>query len=124
MFLQAPVLGHGPHTFFYTGPDATGMGWPHNLYLELLAEQGIIGFAALVFLLVIGVSAAWHLHQATRSDVRIFGAGALAGLVSFCFAAFLELSLLRQWVVITLFVLLGATAQLASFQAEVNEGPS
>jgi O-antigen ligase len=36
MFLQAPVLGHGPHTFFYTGPDATGMGWPHNLYLELL----------------------------------------------------------------------------------------
>jgi len=124
MFLTAPVLGHGPHTFFYLGPDGTSMRWPHNLYLELLAEQGLIGLAALGFLLVAGISAAWHLQRAARSDVHILGAGALAGLVSFCFAALLELSLLRRWVVIILFALLGITAQLSSLPLKVKEGSS
>jgi O-antigen ligase len=118
MFLEAPVLGHGAHTFVYRAADATTMTWPHNLYLEFLAERGIIGLAALGYLLVCGISAAWHTQRLALSEVRILGAGAFAGFVSFCFAAFLELSLLRQWVVITLFALLGVIAQLSSIRAK------
>jgi O-antigen ligase len=123
-FLQAPVWGHGPHTFVYRAADATSMAWPHNLYLELLAEQGLIGLAALGLLLVAGVSAAWHTLRVARGEARILGAGAFAGLVSFCVAACLELSLLRQWVVIFLFVLLGVIAQLSSSHAPAKEGAS
>jgi O-antigen ligase len=109
MFLQAPVLGHGPHTFIYRAADGTSMAWPHNLYLELLAEQGLIGFATLGLLLVVGLSTAWHTHRVAQGESRILGVGAFAALVSFCVAGFLEVSLLRQWVVITLFVLLGVS---------------
>ena len=118
MFLEAPVLGHGPHTFVYTAVDGTTMEWPHNLYLELLAEQGIIGLAALGGLLVCACSAGWKLQRAASGDVAIYGAGILAGLVGFCSAAIVELSFLRQWVVIILFVLLGMISSLSSLKQE------
>ena len=114
MFREAPLLGHGPHTFglFHKTP------WAHNLYLEVLAEQGILGFIALGVVFTCGVSAAWKLQRTASGDAHIFGTGALAGLLGFCSAAFVELSFLRQWVVITLFALLGVIAQLSSSPAK------
>ena len=51
MFLDKPVFGHGPKMFRVIGKDekyATGvipcMTHPHNFYIQLLAETGIIGF--------------------------------------------------------------------------------
>lgn len=115
-FLEAPFLGHGPHTFDYTSPDSITVRWVHNLFLESLAEQGIIGLAALGFLLFCGLSAAHNVQRAELTETRILGAGALAALIGFCFAALFELSFLRQWVVIILFALLGVIAQLASYK--------
>ena len=114
MFREAPWWGHGPHTFTYTTVDGITMTWVHNLYLEALAEQGLVGLAALGFLLVSGVSAGWNVQRAALGEARILGAGALAGLIGFGCAALFELSFLRQWVVIILFALLGVVAQLAA----------
>ena len=50
-FLQHPLMGQGPHTFSYTSVDGIQVSWAHNLYLETLAEQGILGLAALLTLL-------------------------------------------------------------------------
>lgn len=113
-FLEAPWLGHGPHTFVYTSADHVTITWAHNLYLELLVEQGLVGLLALAVLLVSGVSAAWNTQRAALSDARHLGSAAFAGLIAFCFAALFESSFLRQWVVITFFALLGVIAQLAS----------
>ncbi len=51
MFLDKPILGHGPKMFRVICKDeryATGkspcMTHPHNFYVQLLAETGIIGF--------------------------------------------------------------------------------
>ena len=112
MFLAAPMLGQGPHTYglFHKTP------WPHNLYLEVLAEQGLLGLPALGCLLASGLSIAWQLQRAVSDEVRLLAAGALAAWVGFCSAAAVELSLIRQWVVIILFALLGVIAQLASSQ--------
>ena len=62
MFVDAPILGHGPHTFglFYLdylhrleipawiSVDPRPLSWAHNVYLQVLAEQGIVGALALV----------------------------------------------------------------------------
>ena len=128
MFLDAPFTGHGAHTFVLlykpylndlnlpswvpVDPHAT-VPWPHNLYLEVLAEQGIVGLVVLVFLLACGLAIAWKLRRAPLSEDRILGAGASAALVSFCFSAIFELSFNRQWVVIILFALLGVLAHLS-----------
>jgi O-antigen ligase len=133
MFLDAPALGQGPHTFglFYkkyvtqyslpswVGFEPREVPWAHNLYVEILGQQGIIGAAALMLLLVCVVLAAWRTRQADE-EVRILGAGAFGGLVGFCLAAAIELTFLRQWVVIMFFVLVGLIHQLSTIQTALR----
>lgn len=130
MFRDAPLLGHGPHTFvlFYRSylegltlpswlfTEPRIVPWAHNLYLEVLAEQGIVGLVSLGFLLACGLSQAWKIQRTAAGEVRTFGAAALGGLVGLCLAGTIELSLLRHWVVVTIFVLLGVIANLSFSQ--------
>jgi O-antigen ligase len=59
MFLDKPILGHGPKLFrvkckdekFKVG-DSKCHTHPHNFYIQLLAETGIIGFSFLFGLLI------------------------------------------------------------------------
>jgi O-antigen ligase len=111
MFQWAPLLGNGPHTFGVFHSEAP---WVHNLYLEVLAEQGILGLTALGVLLAYGVAIAWKLQRAASGDAALLGAGALAGLIGFCSAAIVELSFVREWVLIILFVLLGVIVHLST----------
>jgi O-antigen ligase len=122
MFREAPLFGQGAHTFvlFYQS-YLTDLGlalpprlipWAHNLYLEVLAEQGMIGLTALGFLLFSGISTAYATQRTASRDIRPFAAGALSALTGFCMAAAIESSFLRQWVVIMLFVLLGLIVHL------------
>jgi O-antigen ligase len=134
MFLDAPFLGHGPHTYLlkyrtyltqwrlpeWFPIEDRLVPWPHNLYLEVLAEQGIIGLIALVFLLACGLLAIRSIQRAPPGEGRLLGVGATAGLSGFCIAALLELSFLRHWVVIALFLLLGIIARIAPLLE--NEG--
>jgi len=71
MFLDKPILGHGPKMFRILCKDkkyATGVfpcsSHPHNFYMQLLAETGIIGFSFLFFLFCyIIYSASKHLKS-------------------------------------------------------------
>jgi O-antigen ligase len=112
MFQEAPLLGKGPHTFgaFH------GIPWVHNLYLEVLAEQGLIGLLALGCLVVCGVFTAWRARRTGAAEARLLGAGALAALLAFWSAGAVELSLLREWVVVTVFTLLGVSTHLSASQ--------
>jgi len=125
MFVDAPLFGHGPHTFgplqasyFRTLhiPFPVNAPWVHNIYLEALCEQGAVGLMALVVLLIHGIGRAWRLQHAPISDARILGMASFAALVGFCFAGLLELSFLRQWVTIVLFALLGVIAHLTRLE--------
>jgi len=127
MFVDAPWLGHGPHTFVLRyqaylhnlglSISSVTIPWAHNLYLEVLAERGVVGFAALGVLLVRGLTIAWHTQHAASAEARLLGAGALGGFIGLCGAAAVELSLLREWVVVLLFTFLGISAHLASSQS-------
>ena len=112
MFLQAPVLGHGPHIYGLSHRAP----WVHNLYAEVLAEQGCVGLLALGSLMVCGLVVAWQVQRTATAEARLLGSGALAGLIGFWSAGMVELSLLREWVVTTLFMLLGIIKFLSTFQ--------
>ena len=135
MFLDAPLVGHGPHTFglLYQSYRSrlqlpewlpldphTTVPWAHNLYLELLAEQGLIGLSTFLLLLGWGMRLGWTTHKSARDEVRIFAVAALAVLGSLGVASVLELTLMRQWVAILLFTVLGIITRL-SFQ-QLNKG--
>lgn len=52
MFFENPLWGNGTRSFAENMPQ--GLTYPHNVYLELLAEYGIIGF--LLFIVIVGIS--------------------------------------------------------------------
>jgi O-antigen ligase len=114
LFLDAPVLGHGPQTFGVFSQTS----YVHNLYLEVLTERGGLGFATLGVLIASGLAGAWRLQRGASSDTAFLGAAALAGLVGFCSAAVVDVSFVHQWVAIILFVLLGIVARLGSITQE------
>lgn len=121
MFLDAPILGIGPHSYGLVQaayldtldvqaalPQARKhTPWPHNLYLEVLAEQGSIGALALVATLVNAARIGWRLCRITTGDMRTYSIATLSALIGFCLAGLLELSFIRLWVIIIFFVLLG-----------------
>lgn len=120
MFLDRPWLGQGPGMFkelyveylekagyvFTDVEDRRPMNWAHSLYLEQLAERGLLGFVGLF--LMIGAVMRGLLAGIWTLDV--FGRAILACWVAYLVAGIAESSLLRLWVVTTLFVLLGLTS--------------
>jgi len=59
MFLEKPILGHGPKLFRikclnekYSSSKINCHPHPHNFYIQLLAETGLIGFSFLLGLLI------------------------------------------------------------------------
>ncbi len=135
MFLDAPFLGQGPHTYglllhsYVSDLDLPNWGplanliqpwprnimapWPHNLFLEVLAEQGAIGLLALSVLLVSALRLGWKLRDSTQNHVRVYGMAATSGLLGLCFAGVLELSFIRLWVTIAMFSLVAVLACLS-----------
>lgn len=109
-FKEAPLLGHGPHTFglFNKTP------WPHNLYLEVLFGHGLAGFSAIGALMFCAGKTAWNLLKAASVETRDFAVGVSACLVGFGISAFFELSFLRLWVTVTLFMILGIIVRLSA----------
>jgi len=134
-FLDAPWLGHGPHTFvrFYASymadpglpdwlsVDARIVPWAHNLFLDALAEQGVLGLASLLSLLATGLWLGLRTQMVANGATQRLAAGAFAALSGFCAASLFEITLLRVWVVIMLFVLLGIVARLSFLEEEVAD---
>lgn len=137
MFLDTPFLGHGPHSFvlFYQSYlqtiklpswlpiDQRLIPWPHNLYLELLAEQGMAGLTSLIGLLTTLFLVAWRTLKIESGNIYIYAVCILASLTSYCVSAVFELTFLRQWVVVMLFLLSGIISILSTYensQYEIN----
>ena len=63
MFKQSPLIGKGFNTFEYAGYIDT-----HNYYLKMLAEQGLMGLAAFLYLLFAALKLAWKLYRASEDE--------------------------------------------------------
>ena len=95
MFQASPVLGVGLNSFdvAYVDLDTTGRSFlpgsglappesAHSLYLNTLAEQGLVGVAALAFLVLAAGRMILALRRSADARIRGFGLGLLgAGIV-------------------------------------------
>ncbi|WP_317705759.1 O-antigen ligase family protein [Methylomarinovum caldicuralii] len=116
MFLDAPGLGHGTGSYLslyrqYLDPadlpawivfDQRLTPWAHNLYLELLAELGLVGFLSFLGLVSLPLR-----NLLAFPEKSLFEYAFIAALAGFSIAALFELSLWRQWVGLTLLTIIG-----------------
>ncbi len=58
MFHESPLIGKGFNTFAYAGFIDT-----HNYFLKMLAEQGLMGLSAFLYLLISAMRLAWKLYR-------------------------------------------------------------
>lgn len=126
LFLERPWLGHGAHSFvdlyqarlpaepalFCEQMETRLTPWPHNLFLELLASQGLLGALPIMAALAWALSTSFNLSRRPDPAVAALGAGLLGVWTVFVFAAVFELSLLRLWVVTGFALFLGMTVSL------------
>jgi O-antigen ligase len=136
MFADSFLVGQGPHTFGqlyfqyrndldlpkWILVDERWMPWAHNLYLEILIEQGIIGFLCFGIVIVSAFLTLSRLLKTQIGDVRILSAGIFACFSSIVVAAFCELSFIRHWVVILLFSVLGLIHALSCSNSRSLKG--
>ena len=92
MFLDKPILGHGPKSFrkicsnpkYSVGPHSCGPH-PHNFYIQLLAETGLLGFSFLFGLLIFFIflisKHIWSLFIHKKSTLTNYQICLLAGLL-------------------------------------------
>jgi O-antigen ligase len=85
MFAKRPILGWGLGTFETVYPQFRSfytdllVDKAHNDYLQLLAETGVVGFAIMIWFLVVGFRTAWPKIRQWPSNVN--GSVALVAVV-------------------------------------------
>lgn len=120
MFLDRPWTGQGPGLFkdmYFTFLGKAGyviqelsdrrtMPWAHNLYLEQLAERGVLGFFAMLSLLGAAIYRSAKFWRHADSDLtRSLASGLLAALIVLAISGIAEATLSRLWVAISLLIL-------------------
>jgi hypothetical protein len=95
-----PWLGVGPANYYHYTLQFPILGWyvrfnSHNQYLDLIAQVGVIGLLAFLWVGIEGALTAWRLRSGARSwFVRAYGVGVVAGT-----AASLVAAGLADWIV-------------------------
>jgi O-antigen ligase len=73
LFLQSPLVGQG--TGGFRAGDETAFIYPHNIFAELLSENGIIGFGLFTVILFVGFGSAIRvLRKRPRPDYGLSAA--------------------------------------------------
>lgn len=125
MFLDAPVWGHGPGAYSvlyeayvsrldipeWVVLDFRHIPWPHNLYLELLAERGGMGLLALMAILFVIFIRYKRMFSLEDVDFWLFNA-LVNSFILLLVASCIDLSFLRLWFVVVFFIHLGVLSRL------------
>jgi O-antigen ligase len=83
IFLKYPLFGGGIDSFGILAEG--GVKYPHNWYLQTLAESGLSGFAALAFLIYVFVKESIKTLPGIKGAEKYLFAGCFAGFTGFLF---------------------------------------
>ncbi|MAI80231.1 MAG: hypothetical protein CL917_14880 [Deltaproteobacteria bacterium] len=127
MFLESPWVGKGPfvygdlyHIFLERAelpdgyqPEDAFIPWAHSLYLEALAERGILGLATFLLLSGTALWLAFRTWLRASSDGQKLYAGALvATWLGFLVMGVSDLTFLKDWVLIFFLLLVSLSARM------------
>jgi len=141
-FVDRPLFGAGPAVFYEVNERSRstqrpvgwetppgGMPWVHNVPLELLAERGLVGttaFAWLVFVVIRDLRITLRPH-ARSPETRAIASAAAASLATFAAMSLFDLTLLKDWCSIALWLSAGlavGVAGIPSVQQADQANPS
>lgn len=120
MFKESPILGKGPYTFvdhylsyidyapMWVDREIAIIPWAHNIYLEQLAERGLVGLGVFLVPLVV----AW-----TRGSKQL-----RASIAAFLAMGIFDLTLLKPWVVGAYWGLVGISTWTPSVGSTSSRG--
>lgn len=126
LWSERMFLGHGTHSYvdFYQEKirsaslpacslvDQRLTPWPHNLYLELLSNYGLLGAVPFFVLVVWSLVVTYKAIKNKIHSIRLLAIGNFGALVGLFFSALVELTLVRYWVVVLLFTVFGISVVL------------
>lgn len=126
MFKSAPIFGTGPRTFGYFYPilvnqftfpdwiiiDNRVMPWAHNVYLETMAEQGIVGLIILFALIGIAMINFKRLFSCCNSRDPVIIV--FSSTVILILGGIIEFSFIRHFFVIVFFAIIGLISALSN----------
>lgn len=137
MFKSHPWLGIGPNLFaeFYLdaldqaplpvgyAPERTYMPWAHNLYLEALAERGVVGLVGLGVLLFAALRRVVRaLRRGGTGVARDYAVALAASWTALLVMGLFDLTFLKDWVLLVFLVLVALSARLATLGADDGGG--
>lgn len=125
---EYPLLGIGPDQFRRHYHEYVSDTLPderhhvHNVYLEALANTGIVGLAAIGYLFARSVLLLWRLIADRRAEdsYRVVALGLLVALMAYMGHSLLESFIWQTGVNFLLFAILGLTAWLVKNRAEAQ----
>jgi O-antigen ligase len=107
-FLPDSVLEPPPHA--------------HNLFIQMLAEQGVLGLLALLAVLGVAVRMALELRRHAERWLRVMGSGMLAALVAFLIHNMFDVTLVQE-TGIDFWALLGLLSALTAIARDRSDEP-
>ncbi|MCM8774618.1 MAG: O-antigen ligase family protein [Candidatus Omnitrophica bacterium] len=110
---QRPFFGNGVASYIYKSRSV----WPHNSYLQMAGEIGLIGlfsfFWILIDLFIVG-------GRYLRKDKNPFLLGILAGILSFCIHCFFDSNLYWTQLAISFWFMVGLAISLYKINYQQN----
>lgn len=88
--------------------------WPHNLLLEILSSQGLVGTIPFVLTFGWGVTCCCNMARRGNPATQWLAVGLVGAFAAFGFASLVELTFARYWVVIMGSTLIGLAVALNS----------
>lgn len=136
MISEAPIFGFGPNTYgvnymrilptILSGDMIVVPGnvrWAHNIFLEIAAERGLVALGLFVAILLLNLRVARNTYISCEGEKKVFVFCTNLSLVASILAGFIELSLMKLWVVIlysVLFSLIGVLNRQLNNQRMIN----
>jgi O-antigen ligase len=117
IYLERTVLPAGYH------PELAAVPWAHNLYIEMLAERGIVGLAGFLAPVLAMVHC---LRGALGPDVderyRPYAVGLAASLAAFLTMGLFDLTFLKDWVQLMFWLIVGMSVRLETLAVSPGAG--
>ena len=130
MIAVHPFLGFGIHTFPLTYQKFCLPGYPfyklvppyaHNIYFQMIAEIGIIGFFSFLALLIIIFRKLWLTYsRAEEGFIKTLSLGLMGCFIAYLAHGMLESSLYTSQGALLFWVLLGFSVSLLNFKADID----